>query len=153
MKDTMKLKGKEIFDYLTPKQVEKISNSAVIIQCKAGEPVYERGEKATHFFIVLKGKVSLVYPVKKGMNVTIDELTAGNMFGLSSFFEMDHHYYLSAQCLEDSEILKIKFETLKRLMEEELLLGYMLQTKISEVYFKRYINAMKNLKAVVLEYK
>ena len=58
-------------------------------------------------------------------------------------------YTLTAQCTEDSRLLKIKASTLKRLMDDDLIMGYAIQTIISRVYFKRYIDTMRKLQAIV----
>ena len=35
-------------------------------------------------------------------------------------------------------------------MDEDLMMGYALQTRISEIYFNRYIETMKKLQAIVM---
>ena len=59
-------------------------------------------------------------------------------------------YSLNAQCTRDSKLLKIESATLKELMDRDLLLGYTLQTQISRIYFRRYIDTMKKLQSIVL---
>jgi len=54
MLNSERLKAIEIFSFLRPEQVNKLSSNAEVIQLKLGENVYEKGEKATHFFIVSK---------------------------------------------------------------------------------------------------
>jgi len=41
--------------------------------------------------------------------------------------------------------LKIKARTLKKLMDADLVMGYAVQTLISRVYFKRYVETMGRL--------
>ncbi|MFC1853633.1 Crp/Fnr family transcriptional regulator [candidate division CSSED10-310 bacterium] len=148
MLDSERLKGVEIFSFLRPEQVDKISSAAAVIKLKLGECVYEKGAKATHFFIVLKGEIELLYAIKEDMMVPIDELTAGVMFGSCACFDMDA-YFLTAKSTTDSEVLKIETKVLRKLFEEDSRVGYVIQKRISEVYFKRYIAAMKNLREVV----
>jgi len=82
--------------------------------------------------------------------VPIDELTDGVMFGSCACFDMDA-YFLTARSLSDSEVLKIKTAVLQKILEEDNRIGYAIQKKISEVYFKRYIAALKNLREVVYD--
>lgn len=152
MPENVKLNRQEIFDYLTPDHIDVLSNSSEVIHRKAGEKVYEQGKKSIYLYIVLKGKVALSYPVKKEISVIIDELMPGSVFGSFAWINMDK-YNLNAQCLEDSDLLRIEAKTLKKLMDNDLRMGYTLQTKISEIYYLRYIRAMKNLKAVVLDFQ
>ena len=82
------------------------------------------------------------------MSLLIDEVTGGAIFGSCLCFQIDT-YTLTAQCTEDSRILKIKASTLKRLMDDDLVMGYAIQTMISRVYFKRYVDTMHKLQAIV----
>ena len=52
-------------------------------------------------------------------------------------------YTLSAQCNEPSRLLK-------KLMENDLPMGYAIQTQISKIYFQRYLDAMHKLQAIVM---
>ena len=143
------LLAQEVFEFLRPEQVNAISEASTTISCSAGEMVYEKGTKADHFFAILKGGVSLRLPGNGGVSVAIDELTTGAMFGSCVCFYRDS-YALTAQCTEDSEILKIEGATLKALMDEDLVMGYSLQTRISEIYFQRYVEAMRKLQVIVM---
>jgi CRP-like cAMP-binding protein len=83
-----------------------------------------------------------------GVSVLIDEVTGGAIFGSCVCFQIDS-YTLTAQCTEDSRILKIRASTLKKLMDDDLVMGYAIQTMISRVYFRRYIDTMRKLQAIV----
>ena len=48
------------------------------------------------------------------------------------------------------KLLKIKASTLKKLMDDDLVMGYAVQTAISQIYFKRYIETMNKLQAIVM---
>jgi CRP-like cAMP-binding protein len=144
-----RLTAKGVFDFLRPDQVNAISEASEKLSCVAGEIVYERGAKADHFFTILKGSVALRLPGKEGVSIAIDELTNGAMFGSCVCFNRDS-YALTAQCTEDSELLKIESAVLRNLMDEDLMMGYGLQTRISEIYFTRYTDTMKKLQAIVM---
>jgi hypothetical protein len=46
--------------------------------------------------------------------------------------------------------MKIEAAVLRHLMDEDLLMGYVMQRRISEIYFKRYLDTMKKLQAIVM---
>ena len=144
-----KLKKQEMFDYLRPDQIHVLSRYAETVRFKAGETVYHRGAKANFFYILLNGEVSLRLPGREGMSLTIDQLTEGSMFGSCVSFAIDA-YMLTAQCTEDSDILRFRAAVLKELMDEELQMGYAIQSEISKMYFKRYIETMNKLQAIVM---
>jgi CRP-like cAMP-binding protein len=144
-----RLIARDIFAFLRPEQMHAISESAEKIRLGAGEMVYERGNKADYFYTVLEGEVTLRLPVESGVSIVIDELTNGEMFGSCMCLSMDS-YALSAQCVTDSVLLKIESAVLKGLMDEEVNLGYAMQSEISALYFRRYIDTALKLHAVVM---
>ena len=144
-----RLTAQEVFDFLRPEQVNAISEASEKIDCADGETVYEKGAKADYFFIILEGEVVLRLPGKGGVSVVIDQLTNGAMFGSCVCFYRDT-YALTAQCTRDSKLLKIEGAALKNLMDEDLMMGYGLQTRISEIYFTRYVETMNKLQAIVM---
>jgi CRP-like cAMP-binding protein len=139
----------EVFQFLRPDQVRAISDAAQVVDFAAGETIYERGAKADHFFVVLNGQVSLRLPGQSGVSIQIDELTEGAIFGSCICFQFVN-YSLNAQCTRDSKLLRIESATLKELMDQDLLMGYTIQTQISRIYFNRYIETMKKLQSIVM---
>ena len=143
------LNTQEVFQFLRPDQVKAISEASETIRCLAGETVYERGAKADHFFTILEGEVALRLPGRDNFSIIIDQLARKAMFGACVCFNRDS-YALTAQCVEDSVLLKTQNAVLKKLMDEDLMLGYRLQTRISEIYFNRYNETMKKLQSIVM---
>ncbi len=144
-----RLEGQEVFQFLRPEQMKAISDVAEVVEFGAGETIYEMGARADHFYVVLDGQVSLRLPGQSGVSVQIEELTKGAMFGSCICFQLIN-YSLNAQCTSNSRLLKIESATLKELMDDDLLMGYTIQTQISRIYFNRYIDTMKKLQSIVL---
>jgi len=143
------LVAQDVFGALRPEQVNAISEASEKVTCSAGDVIYERGTTAEHFFVVLDGEVTLRMPGRTGVSVVIDQLTKGQMFGSCVCFYRDT-YALTAQCTRDTALLKVEGTVLKDLMDKDLMMGYALQTRISEIYFTRYIETMKKLQAIVM---
>ena len=146
---TERLDSKEIFGILTPDQGHALSDVAERIEREAGETLYERGAPATHFFVVLKGSVALRLPGKQGVSLLIDDLGPGAMFGSCVSFAIET-YSLTAQCTQDCELLKVATPALKNLLDGDPRMGYAVQSRISEIYFTRYIDTMKKLQAIIM---
>ena len=143
-----RLESHEIFQLLRPEQVNALSAAAQDISLSAGDTIFQRGEPSEDFFVVLEGQVALRLPRPDGVSVLIDEATEGAIFGSCVCFQIDK-YTLSATCSKDSRILKIKAATLKKLMDDDPIMGYAIQTLVSRVYFKRYIDTMRKLQSIV----
>jgi len=126
-----------------------ISDAAEVVELASGETVYEIGQPADFLFVILDGQVSLRLPSKAGLSIHVDELTDGAMFGSCVCFHL-RDYSLTAQCTKHSKLLKISSRTLKELMDRDLVMGYAIQTQISRIYFKRYIDSMKKLQSIVM---
>ncbi len=145
----VQLISQDMFGFLRPEQVHAISEAAERVDYKAGDIVYQKGAKADHFFTILDGEVTLRLPGRGGVNIVIDQLGKGAMFGSCVCFRRDT-YALTAQCTEDSDLLKVSSSALKSLMDKDLVMGYALATRISEIYFTRYIETMEKLQAIVM---
>ena len=143
------LERNEVFQFLRPEQVTAISDAAKVMEYRAGDTVYEMGEPARYFYVVLDGQVSLRLPGGSGVSIQVDELTRGAMFGSCVCFDLVD-YSVSAQCTSESRLLRLDAATLKELMDQDLVMGYAIQTQISRLYFKRYLDTMKKLQAIVM---
>ncbi|UCG87133.1 MAG: cyclic nucleotide-binding domain-containing protein [Gemmatimonadota bacterium] len=146
---TETLIAQEVFASLRPDQVDALSEAAERVRCAPGDVIYTKGAPAHHFFVVLEGEVTLRLPGRGGVGIVIDQLGKGAMFGSCVCFNRDS-YALTAQSTSDSLLLKVKSAALKELMDRDLVMGYALQTRISEIYFARYIETMKKLQAIVM---
>lgn len=143
------LRAQDVFEFLRPDQLNLIADHSIKIRCAPGDMVYNMGDSADHFFTVLSGQVSLRLAGRNGISIVIDQLTQGATFGSCvSFF--GEHYALTAQCTDETELLKTRASALKDLMDGDPIMGYALQSRISEIYFNRYIETMKKLQAIVM---
>ena len=141
---TTQLMSHDVFQYLRPDQINVISSAAEEITLDAGAFVFRSGEPAEDFFVLLEGQVRLRLPRPDGGSTLIDEVSEGAVFGSCVCFQIDT-YLLNAQCTQDSRLLQINAKTLKRLMDADLVMGYAVQSLISRVYFRRYVETMEKL--------
>jgi CRP-like cAMP-binding protein len=74
---------------------------------KEGERVCSEGIPASHLFVLIKGRVELRRPTRGGPSFLVDDLIPGSIFGVSVLTGTDR-YFLNAECVEDSEVLKIE---------------------------------------------
>jgi CRP/FNR family transcriptional regulator len=144
-----RLESQEIFGFLLPKQVDSISEAAEVVRFKANETVYAQGEPTDFIYVVLEGEVQLRLPGRGGINVPIDVVTAGAMFGSCMCFDIAQ-YSTTAQCIQESKLLKIRARAFSKLMDNDPRMGYALQRRISEIYFRRYLDTMHKLQTVVM---
>ncbi len=143
-----KLASHELFGLLSPREVETLSNASGVVKLSEGEKLYSEGLPASHLFVLLKGRVELRRPTKGGPSLLVEDLLKGSIFGVSSLTGTER-YLLNAQCVEDSEVLKIEGRVLRLVLDQNPLVGYAVQRRVSQVFFKRYVDAMERLQRVV----
>ncbi len=141
--------AQDVFSYLRPEQINAIHDASAIIELRAGEFVYRRGDKAASLFVVLDGQVALRLPGRKGFSILIETLGRGAMFGAGASLDVQN-YHLTALCVADARLLKIDVARLRRLMEDDCRMGYTIQKRISDLYFKRYTETMQKMQDIVM---
>ena len=57
-------------------------------------------------------------------------------------------YLLTAECVEDSELLKVEARVLRRILDENPVVGYAIQRRVSEIFFRRHVAAMEMLQSI-----
>jgi toluene monooxygenase system ferredoxin subunit len=143
-----KLEKHELFGLLSPNEITRLSAACGVGELKEGDRIYSEGIPATHLFVLVNGRVELKRPIKGGPDILVDDLVAGGIFGVSSLMG-SARYLLNAVCAEDSEVLKIEGSALRQILDENPVVGYAMQRRISEIFFNRYLNAMERLQTVV----
>jgi len=138
----------ELFALLNPMEVARLSNATGVVTLKKGEKLYSEGFPASHFFVLLKGRVQLRRPTKGGPELLVDDLGAGGVFGISSLTGADR-YLLNAECVEDAEVLKLEGGVLRGILDENPVVGYAIQRRVAQVFFRRYVDAMHKLESIM----
>jgi len=139
-----KLERHELFELLNPKEMETLSAASGVVTLKKGEKVYSEGLPASHFFVLLKGRVELRRPTKGGLGLPVEDLLKGSIFGVSCLTGTER-YLLNAECMEDSEVLKVEGLVLRQILDQNPVVGYAIQRRVSQIFFRRYVYAMERL--------
>ena len=138
------LSSHDVFSFLRPQQIKKVSEVSEAISIKAGDYVFRQGEPSDFLFAVLEGKVRLQLPRGDEADLKIEDLSKGILFGSCMCFDRKS-YALTAVALEDAKVLKIDAAGFKKVMDDDLSVGYPVQRMISRTYFGRYLETMKKL--------
>ena len=142
-----KLEKHELFGLLSPADIGRLSNVSGLVKLKEGDKICSEGIPASHLFILIKGRVELRRPTRGGHSFLVDDLIEGSIFGISSLTGTDR-YLLNAECVKDSEVLKIEGKVLRQILDENPVVGYATQRRISQIFYKRYVDAMETLQTV-----
>jgi CRP-like cAMP-binding protein len=139
------LRHHDVFGVFTDAQLSKLAEITEKRTYKKREHIYQRGNRATHIYLVHKGLVSL-RDIGSGdlVGIAYETCGPGELFGIASFMK-PHEHSLTAVCLEDSEVLAIEAARLLEFCEKEPGLGNWFMLAIAELYFKRYQHCKKQL--------
>jgi CRP-like cAMP-binding protein len=141
-----KLEKHELFGLLNETEMAMLANASGVMRLVEGEVVCREGNPAGHFFVLLKGRVELTKANPEGPSHLVDDLLPGSIFGVSSVMN-SARYFLDGVCVEDSEVLKIEGRALRRVLDMNLTVGYAMQRRLSQIFFKRFVDAMERVQA------
>jgi CRP-like cAMP-binding protein len=142
-----KLEKHELFGLLNESELAELANAAGVMKLAEGELACREGNTAGHFFVLLKGRVELTKPNPEGPSHLVDDLLPGSVFGVSSVMN-ERRYFLDGVCVEDSEVLKIEGRALRRVLDMNPTVGYAMQRRLSQIFFKRFVDAMERAQEV-----
>jgi CRP-like cAMP-binding protein len=139
----------KVFDLLSDDQLEEVAKITEKESYKIHDHIYERGNPATHLFVVKKGLVSLrrIDPGDE-VGIAFETREPGELFGAASFMQ-PQEYTLTAVCLQDTTVMAIDADKLFELCHRDPAVGYELMLKIAQIYFERYKTAKRNLYEMV----
>ena len=90
------LRGHHLFAGLSPAQMQRLLTASHVDDYEAGHLLFDRGQPAQYFFIVLDGQVNLVLYSKAGEEKIVDILGPGNSFAEAVMFMEAPGYPVSA---------------------------------------------------------
>jgi CRP-like cAMP-binding protein len=109
----MHLGQKDLFWGMDIEVVKQITELAVHNTYKMGDKIFSVGEKADHFYVLLKGSVTMERGTGKWHNAN----NPGELFGWSALINRGD-YAAQAVATVESEILKIEREAFLNLLEQ-----------------------------------
>ena len=104
--------------------VVALNEAAKIKKYTSNEVVFQKGEVAKAIYFLLAGKALFQADSGKGMTVFLGALRPGYIFGWSAVIPGHKHHH-GVVCAEDSEIVEIPAEDLRKILEANPSGGYM----------------------------
>ncbi len=143
------LRGYDLFKSLPIENVDKISRVSALKKFQKGEVVYRCDVPATHLFMLVKGLVYLRLPAQPAeFSMIVSRVGPGYLFGLASLMG-GQRYTVTAECAQDCEILAIEAKPLQAMLQENLLVGYMVMSAVARAYLERYTEMLKRFQSIL----
>ena len=95
-----------LFAGLTPDQLQRVLSTAHIEDAESGQLLFDRGQPAMHFYVVVEGQVNLVLYSKTGEEKIVDILGPGQSFAEAVMFMSGPAYPVSAMAASRARIAK-----------------------------------------------
>jgi CRP/FNR family transcriptional regulator, dissimilatory nitrate respiration regulator len=108
-KDPQQLSGiraHHLFAGLAPPQLQRVIATGHVEQFQPGQLLFDRGQPAQYFFIVLAGQVNLVLYSKSGEEKIVDILGPGQSFAEAVMFMEGSVYPVSAAAAVESQVAR-----------------------------------------------
>ncbi|KPL08115.1 hypothetical protein AMJ86_01910 [bacterium SM23_57] len=138
MVNTKTLSDLSLFEGLPEEKLMPIAPLFEEIDAKAGEVLFCEGCEADKFYILLEGNVTLSMKLtSRPENLVLGMINKyGQSFGWSVIVT-GKHYTASAEAKEDSRILAIKGNDLKKFLEKDPEVGFPIVMRMVEIVSSR----------------
>ena len=100
------LRGHHLFAGLAPPQMQRLLSLSHVEPYEAGHVLFDRGQPAQHFFLVLEGQVNLVLYSKSGEEKIVDIIGPGMSFAEAVMFMEAPGYPVSAVAAMQSTVAR-----------------------------------------------
>lgn len=106
------------FRDLSPDQIDRLARCCAIRHYTADETIFQEGDTATVFHIVLSGQVKIYKLSREGKEFILHLFGAGEIFAEVPIFSGFPAYPANAICLKDCRLLAIHGEEFRALVRE-----------------------------------
>jgi CRP/FNR family transcriptional regulator, cyclic AMP receptor protein len=135
--DIKDLKQFVMLGYLSDDMLKSLIPITEMLLFDKNELVLKQGEKADRFFFLKKGKILLEQRITDTMTVSLSSIKPGFSFGWSAMLE-DALYSTDALCVENCEVYSFRGSKIKKVMEKDHSLGFIISQRLLYVLKKRY---------------
>jgi CRP-like cAMP-binding protein len=125
-----------VFSYLTEDMIRKLLPEIELLRFQNGEIIFRRGEPATIFYSLKRGKILLEQRISEKVTISMGSVKPGYSFGWSSMLG-DEKFTLDSVCGEPCEVLSIRAKTLLAMLEEDHSMGYRLMQRLMHMLKRR----------------
>jgi len=112
------IKNNPLFKDLDQADLLSVIEHTSLCALKAGEVLFRQQQPATHFFLLVTGKVKIGLLSSEGTEKVIDLINAGNSFAEAIIFRDMEGYPVNAEALSDSTVLRIEAMTYKNMLRK-----------------------------------
>lgn len=107
--DTSLMTSLSLFEDMPDGDIEALLSHATSKRIAAGKAVFEQGAPATHFFVLLNGRLKVSQVTPHGERIIVRIVHPGDMFGLAAALQRSD-YPATALCVAEALVLRWPME-------------------------------------------
>ncbi len=134
----------EHFAALDKDQLSTIANSTRLLKLRENETLFQHGQPADDFYLVLSGQVKLFRLSEDGVEKVIEIITPGRLFAEAVMFMNRQVYPVNAEAVSATEVLAISSKVFSRLLRESVDTCFRLMGVMSQ-RLHRHLNEIDSL--------
>ena len=125
-----------LFDGFSVEQKELLRPLFVPSDCHAGTVLFEQGEPAIYFYLVISGEVAIHFKPEDDQDILIARIKPGGMIGWSAVIGR-RSYTSAAICTEYTQLLRVRGSDLKTLCAQHPQTGNLFVDRLADVVAQR----------------
>lgn len=124
------------FSELSDEVVNYLCQCVSVHKIKKGQTLFQQGERADKFYIVLSGQISIQIPAVLGPTLEIQTLGKDQVLGWSWLIS-PYQWSFQAKTEEDTELLEFDSTAILARCEQDPQFGYVLLKRFAELMAER----------------
>jgi CRP-like cAMP-binding protein len=126
------------FAGLDEQELKALASISEQVQKPAGEILFEEGQTAVAFYLLLEGSVALSFnsPLEPGAQIHVDEVNPGEPFAISALIP-PHVLTHTARTTNACRMIRIDAPALRELCEQDCRVGYTLLRQVAIAAMER----------------
>lgn len=135
MASVSELKQIYLLQNLESQMLESLVPLAQKKQYEEKDIIFEEGQAAENFFMLLSGKVLLKVDISAAITISLGAVKPGYSFGWSSLLGLE--YTSQAACAEPCEVLVLKGTAFKEVLDRDHTMGYQVMEGVVRILENR----------------
>ncbi len=138
-----------IFSDLTQDQLFLLTSIFSLTNCREEQVIFVQGAPADYLYIIISGMVAIRFKPDDGEPITVARIQDGGVFGWSAAFGSGR-YTSGAVCLEETCMLIVPGEDLKKFRQNHPETGILILKRLAAVVAERFKSSAMHEQVVAL---
>lgn len=136
--------GQPLFAGLSSQHIRLLGELAMEVHFEAGERIFQPGDPANRFYLILNGRIELGLQSKNGRLIQIVTFGPGDTLGWAWLIE-PYRFYASAETVEPTNAIFFYGTRLQQLCEDDHEFGYQIMKRVEKVIVKNLMLSQQRL--------